>query len=359
MGISRRTLMHAAGALGTLAVARQAMGQQPVAPKSPVIDVHTHMFSKGWVDVVRANPDQDTRIVQGQRFEEIDYRGQRIVRLSPEMTDFDLRIRNMDAAKVDLALISLTSPSVFIGDERISVSLATRINDDFAEAQKRYPQRLRWYTALPWQYPDAAIKELRRTRERGAIGVATITNVAGKSLTDPLFRPVWKAIEDMKVPVFIHPTTPYIDVAAMGMGEHGLANTVGFTADTSLCFMRMILDGFLDEFPRLDLIACHGGGTLPYLAARMDQMWLKGSSSKKITAKPSSYLKKLWFDSIVYDQRTLEYLVDTVGSDRVLYGSDYPFLIGDMVGVLDRVDHLPAGQAEAIRGGNAKRLFNL
>lgn len=358
MGISRRSLIQAAGGLTALAASRQTLAQGAVR-KSPVIDVHTHMFSKGWVDVVRANPDKDTRIVQGQRFEEIDYRGQRIVRLSPEMTDFDLRIRNMDAAKVDVALISLTTPSVFIGDERISVMLANRINDDFAEAETRYPGRIRWFTALPWQYPEAAIKELRRTRERGALGVATTTNISGKALTDPLFRPVWKAIEEMKMPVFIHPTTPYIDVSAMGMGEYGLANTIGFTADTSLCFMRMILDGFLDAFPGLDLIACHGGGTLPYLATRMDQMWLKGSSVRKISALPSSYLKKLWYDSIVYDQRTLAYLVDTVGQDRVLYGSDYPFLIGDMVGVLDRVDHLPADQAEAIRGGNAKRLFKI
>jgi len=358
MEISRRTLMNAAGGLGALAVGSKVLAQG-AARTSPVIDVHTHMFSDGWVDLVRANPGEMVRIVQGKRFEEVDYLGQRIIRLSPEMTDFDLRIRNMDAAGVDMALISLTTPSVFIGDERVSVSLANRVNDDFADAQKRYPDRLRWFTALPWQYPEAAIKELRRTREKGAIGVATTTNIAGVALTDPLFRPVWKAIEDMKVPVFIHPTVPKIDVSAMGMGEHGLANTVGFTADTSLCFMRMILDGFLDEFPGLDLIACHGGGTLPYLAGRMDQMWKMGSGAKKISAPPSTYLKKLWFDAIVYDQRTLEYLVDTVGVDRVLYGSDYPFLIGDMTGVLGRVDRLPAEQAQAVRSGNARRLFKL
>lgn len=358
MTFSRRSLMQVAGSLGLLAAGRQVLAQGE-ASASPVIDVHTHMFSEGWVNMVRANPDQDTRIVQGKRFEEVDYRGQRIIRLSPEMTDFDLRIRNMDAAKVDVALISLTAPSVFIGDERVSVGLANRINDDFAEAEKRYPGRIRWFTALPWQYPEAAIKELRRTRSRGAIGVATTTNIAGRALGDPLFRPVWRAIEDMGMPVFIHPTTPYIDVSAMGMGEHGLANTIGFTADTSLCFMRMILDGFLDEFPRLDLIACHGGGTLPYLAGRMDQMWMRGSSTRKIATPPSSYLKKLWFDSIVYDQRTLEYLIATVGVDRVLYGSDYPFLIGDMVGMLERVDHLPVQQAEAVRSGNAKRLFKI
>jgi len=358
MEVSRRTLMGAAGALGAAAVVQRG-NAQGTAAKSPVIDVHTHMFSKGWVDMVRANPDSDTHIVQGKKFEELDYRSARIIRFAPEMTDFDLRIRNMDAAGVDLALISLTTPSVAIGDEKFSVALAHRINDDFAEAQKHYPTRLRWFAALPWQYPEAAIKELHRTLANGAIGVGMITNIHGMALTDPMFRPVWKAIEEAKAPVFIHPTTPYIDITAMGMSEYGLANTVGFTADTSLCFMRMILSGFLDEFPGLQMIACHGGGTIPFLAARFDQMWAKGTGKDKISRPPSSYLKRLWFDSIVYDQRTLNYLIDTVGADRVLYGSDYPFLIGDMVGVLERVDALPAAQANAVRGGNAKRLFNL
>jgi len=356
--VSRRTLVQAAGGLGAVALAKPGGAQAPSA-RVPVIDVHTHMFSDGWVDMVRANPDKDTRIVQGERFEEVDYLGQRIVRLSPEMTDFDLRIRNMDAAGVDLALVSLTTPSVFIGDERVSVALSNRINDDFAAAQARYPDRIRWFAALPWQYPDQAIAELRRTRERGAIGIGTTTNISGKALTDPLFKPVWKAIEDARLPVFIHPTVPHIDVSAMGMGEHGLANTVGFTADTTLCFMRMILDGFMDEFPALEMIACHGGGTMPYLAARFDQMWSKGSSSRKISQPPSSYFKRLWFDAIVYDQRTLEDLIDTVGVERVLYGSDYPFLIGDMVGILERVDKLPPPQRDAVRSGNAMRLFQL
>lgn len=324
-----------------------------------VIDVHTHMFSTGWVDLVRAQSDENTRILRGERFEEVDYRGARIVRLSPEMTDFGLRIENMDKAGVDLAIISLTTPSVHIGDQTFSVSLASQINDDFAAAQKQHPSRIRWLSSLPWEYPDDAIAELKRAQALGAVGVGTITNIRGKQLTDELFRPVWKAIEEMKMPVFIHPTTPYIDISAMGMGEHGLANTIGFTADTSLCFARMILEGFLDDFPNLELIACHGGGTLPYLAGRFDQMWSKGSSRRKIQSPPSTYLRRLWYDAIVYNQETLEFLVQTVGADRVLYGSDYPFLIGDMVGVLDRVNSLPSDQADAIRSDNAARLFDL
>lgn len=355
--MSRRAVLGAAGAMGVAMAGSRLAAQTPAGHR--VIDCHTHMFSDGWVETVRANPDSNTRILQGERFLELDHRGARIVRFSPEMTDWALRIRNMDAAGVDVAVISLTTPSVHIGDEAFSVALANRINDDFAEAQRAWPDRIRWLAALPWDYPEAAVREMERCAAAGAVGVGMTTNVRGKQLTDPLFRPVWRAIEAAGLPVFIHPTLPYIDIEAMGMAEFGLANTIGFTADTSLCFMRMILGGFLDEFPRLELIASHGGGTMPYLAARFDRMWEMGTGTRRIQQPPSSYFRRLWFDSIVYDQPTLEFLVERVGVDRVLYGSDYPFLIGDMTGVLARVDALGGETANAIRGGNAARLFNL
>jgi aminocarboxymuconate-semialdehyde decarboxylase len=360
MNVDRRKLLTGMAATAGLAAgAPMAFGQQnagsPFAGK--VIDVHTHMFTDGWVDAVRQANDADVSIVQGERFEEVDLRGARIVRLSPEMTDFDLRIRNMDEAGVDLAIISLTTPNVFVGDRGLSRELARQVNDDFAAEQARHPDRIRWLTSLPWQNVDDAVEELERTIATGAAGVGLITNIDGAPLTEDRFKPIWREVERSGLPVFIHPTTPKVDWE--GLGDYGLANTIGFTGDTSLCFARMILDGFLDEFPDLELIACHGGGTLPYLAARFDQMWARTSGIRRIDSPPSSYLRRLWFDAIVYDQPTLEFLVDRVGADRVLYGSDYPFLIGDMTGVLERVDALPAEDAALIRSGNAIRLFNL
>jgi len=355
--VDRRTLLGAAGGLGALAMTSGALAATGKGSKMPVIDVHTHMFTKGWVDSVRANPTADVKILQGTRHEEIDYRGARIVRLAPEMTDFDMRIKAMDEAGVDVALISLTAPNVYFGDADYSARLARQVNDDFAEAESRYGGRIRWMASLPWQFPEQAVAELKRAQDKGAIGVCTLTNLSGVPLTDPRFRSIWKAIEASGLPVFIHPTTPYVD--GMGLTQYGLANTIGFTSETSLCFARMILDGFLDDFPNIKLIACHGGGAFPYLIGRFDQMWAKTTSVRKIQTPPSSYLRRIYFDSIVYDQPTLDFLVKVAGPDRVLYGSDYPFLIADMKGILARVDTLPASQRDAIRGGNAKRLFNI
>jgi aminocarboxymuconate-semialdehyde decarboxylase len=356
MTIDRRQLLAGAGALGVAAALGGHSAAQPTASASraKVIDVHTHMYSHGWVKAVEDAADPTFRIGDNGA---LIYRGGSIGRMTPPMLDWDLRIKDMDAAKVDLALISLTAPNVYWGTRAQSVAAARSINDDFAAAQHKYDGRIRWFASLPLQHEADALAELRRSKANGAIGVCTLTNILGTPLTAPQYRAIWRECAAMRLPVFVHPTTPYTD--GMGLADFGLGNTIGFTSDTSLCFARLILEGVLDELPNLELIACHGGGALPYLAARFDIMWERTISARKNQAPPTTYLKRLWYDSIVYDQATLDFLVARVGADRVLYGSDYPFSIGDMQGMLGRVDALPSAQRDVIRSGNAERLFDL
>jgi aminocarboxymuconate-semialdehyde decarboxylase len=350
--IDRRELLLGAGALGVAAVAARAQGPAPTRAK--VIDVHTHMYSSGWVKAVEEARDPTFRIGENGA---LIYRGGSIGRMTPPMLDWDLRIKDMDDAKVDVALISLTAPNVYWGTRAQSMAAARSINDDFLAAQRKYDGRIRWFASLPLQHEADALEELRRAKDNGAIGVCTLTNILGTPLTAPQYRAIWRECSAMQLPVFVHPTTPYTD--GMGLADFGLGNTIGFTSDTSLCFAKLILEGVLDELPALRLIACHGGGAFPYLAARFDIMWERTVSPRKNEAPPSTYLDRLWYDSIVYDQATLDFLVERVGPERVLYGSDYPFSIGDMKGILARVDALPAERRDAIRSGNAERLFDL
>jgi aminocarboxymuconate-semialdehyde decarboxylase len=355
MTIDRRSLLMGAGALG---VAATASGQTAAPSRAKVIDVHTHMFSPGWMQAVRAAKDPNFRLGEGAQDGALIYRDQSIGRIVPTMIDFDSRIKAMDAAKVDIALISLTAPNVYWGTRQQSAAAARVINDDFAAAAKKYDGRIRWMASLPWQNADDAIAELRRAKKNGAIGVCMLTNILGKPLTAPEFRPIWREIDGTRLPVFIHPTSPYVD--GMGLSDYGLFNSIGFTSESSLCFARMIFEGLFDECANLNVIACHGGGAFPYLVSRFDITWsrMQGMNSK-IKSPPSSYMRRIHFDAIVYDQKTLNYLVEQVGYDRVLYGSDYPFQIGDMVGMLARVDALPAQQRDAIRSGNALKIFDL
>jgi aminocarboxymuconate-semialdehyde decarboxylase len=320
-----------------------------------VIDIHTHMFSDRWVDLIRRNGDDGGAL--GPNMELLS-RGGSIGRVSPAMLDWDARIRAMDAAGVDLAVISLTAPNVYWGTRAASAEAARAVNDDFAAAERRYDGRIRWMASLPWQHAGDALAELRRARGEGAVGIVTLTNIAGTCPDDERYAPVWREIEAMELPVFIHPTRP---AAAVDFGEVvALANAVGFTFETTLCFARMMFSGFLDRFPRLKLIACHGGGALPFLAQRFARSFAAiPQAGARMKEEPAAYLHRLYYDTVVYDQPTLDFLVAQVGAGQVLYGSDYPFMLGDMTGCLARVDSLPAAQRDAVRGGHAARLFAL
>jgi aminocarboxymuconate-semialdehyde decarboxylase len=353
MRIDRRQLITAAGAAALTAVVQRT---RAATARVPVVDVHTHMYSRRWLDALKASGDPDTVVVPGSP-ESIAYRGTNYAVLASNMFDWAERIAKMDAAGVDIALISLTAPNVYWGTAQQSIQAARIVNDEYAEAQARWPSRIRWFASLPWDDADAAIKELHRAMAAGAVGVCMLTNIKGQALVDHKYAPVWAEIDRIDVPVFIHPTTPFVD--SFGLGEYGLANTIGFTTDTTTCFAKFLLSGFFDRYPRVRPIACHGGGSLPFLMGRFDRMWEISASRRDISQPPSTHLRRIFFDSIVYDQRTLEYLVATVGADRVLYGSDYPFRLGDMAGVLGRVNALPPAERDALRGLNAIREFKL
>src|SRR5688572_19685117 len=228
MTIDRRELL--AGAVGlAAALARPAVAQTTPASRAKVVDVHTHMYSQGWVKAVEEAADPSFRIGENGA---LIYRGGSIGRMTPPMLDWGLRIKDMDDAKVDVALISLTAPNVYWGTRAQSAAAARSINDDFAAAQKRYDGRIRWFASLPLQYLDDALAELRRAKDNGAIGVCTLTNILGTPLTAPQYRQIWRECAAMRMPVFVHPTTPFTD--GMGVADFGLGNTIGFTSETSL-----------------------------------------------------------------------------------------------------------------------------
>ena len=188
----------------------------------------------------------------------------------PAHFDYEERIRAMDAAGIDVSIVSLTCPNVYWGGEDISSEAARESNATMAEAQRTYGDRIRWFTSLPWEYPGRAIDELSRSCDAGAVGVMVIANIAGRSLTEPAFEPIWSEIDRRALPVLVHPGEPP-GTDLMDMRKYDLSWLVGFMFDTTLAIERMIFDGFLDRYPNLKLIAAHGGGALPYLVGRMEK----------------------------------------------------------------------------------------
>jgi len=170
-----------------------------------------------------------------------------------------------------------------------------------------------------------------------------------------MFAPIWDAIEAKALPVMLHPTAPP-GIKEMDMGR--LLPVVGFTFDTSLAVGRMVLDGFFDRYTKLKLIACHAGGTLPYLAGRLDLFYNKRipPEERKISELPTEHLRRIYYDSITFHPLALQLLIDIGGADKVMFGTDYPHP-ADIPFLKGAVEDLPADQAKAVLGENARRVF--
>jgi len=326
----------------------------------PVIDVHTHMLNNEWLKLLEKHgrPRYTLKAVTGG-LRAIHLDGAPFMTPVPEMFDWDLRIKNMDRVGIDVSVVSLTCPNAYWGSEAVSLKAAQVMNEEMAKARKTWPDRIQWLCSLPWQYEKAALAELKRSLKAGACGVMVLANIAGRSLTDPLFAPVWAEIDRRALPVLVHPTDlPGID--EMDMKKYDLSWSVGFMADTTLAFARMIFDGFLDLYPNMKMIASHGGGTLPYLVGRFDMGdKVEIPSRRKMKAKPSEYLKRIWYDCINYHPGALQFMISVVGADRVLYGTDYPHQVHDMKGSFDNTAALPADVCRAVREGNARKVFRI
>lgn len=325
----------------------------------PVIDVHTHIFTHQWLELIKqkggvyniqTRPDGQQEIFRGNTPVVIPQKGH---------FDYDLRIKHMDEAGIDISVISLTCPNVYWGNEAISCQAARESNDTMAEAQAAHPHRIRWFTSLPWEYPRAALEELKRTCDNGASGVMVLANIAGRSLTDPMFDPIWSEIDRRALPVLVHPTDPP-GAELMDMTKFDLSWAVGFMFDTTLAVTRMIFEGFFDRYPNLKLIASHAGGALPYLAGRFG----KGDAveipqRRRMKRHPIDYLRHIYYDCITYSPASLDFLISVVGADHVMFGTDWPHQVHDTRGAFENTARLPQAQCDAVRGGNAMKVFGL
>jgi len=328
------------------------------------IDVHSHMLCEEWLQLFK----QHAVGKSGARFsikpvaggkEVIHADGVPFMTPTPGAFDYALRFAAMDEAGVDMAILSLTGPNVYWGDADASALAARVINDSFAAAHRAYPARIRWLCSLPLQFPDRALAELERCVRLGAIGVMALANIGGTAWTDPLFAPVWAELDRRRLPVFMHPTVP-CGADLMGMADFQLSASVGFPFDSTMAVSRMIYAGFFDRYPNLKLIVAHGGGALPFLAARLDRCWeILPSCREFISRPPSEYLKRIYADTALYSREALRDTVEAFGGEHVMYGTDFPQTNADMGPSLGRINELPAALRDNIRGRNAQRVFGI
>ena len=330
-------------------------------PAAPTIDIHAHYFPESYIELIAKRGSRVgasvTSDAQGRRFIQVGLL-LRTGPITPLFVDIDARLREMDRQGVKVHALSLTQPMVYWADDDLGTELCVAFNDAISAAHSQHPDRLIGFACLPMQNPRLALQELERAAKLpGVRGVYMATAVRDRELSDPSFFPVYEAMAALGLPLFLHPMM----INNERMKQFYLINLCGNPFDTALAAGHLIFGGVLDAFPKLEVCLPHAGGALPILRGRFDRGFHTRAECKSIPRAPSEYLKRFTYDTISYNEQVLQELVDLVGADRIMMGSDYCFDIAyeEPVKVVTGMATLSEEQKQQILGMNAIRLLRL
>jgi aminocarboxymuconate-semialdehyde decarboxylase len=322
-------------------------------------DLHTHYYPRAFFDFIRDTPSEFAFASSPSGQTIIKYRDARFFGLTPPMTDVDKRIEDMDRVGIDVQVVSLSTPNVFFTDAKGQIEIARQVNDAYAELIAKHPTRFKGFASIPMDDPDGALKELHRAIDELKLnGVILLSNIRGKPLTAPDYRPFFNEANRLKLCVLLHPMLP---VNTEPFREYVLGPIIGFPFDTTLAVARMCYDGLLRELPDIRWIVGHLGGAIPYLMERMDNGWRDFPECReKIDELPSTYLKRLNYDTVSFSSYSLKLVRDLVGAEHMVMGSDYPHLLGSIDRAVTSIENLEVSSAEKqqIFAGTAMSILN-
>ncbi|ULR55785.1 amidohydrolase family protein [Streptomyces deccanensis] len=328
----------------------------------PTVDVHAHLLLPEVDALVADLPGfVEARALDARRNgpAALAVSGPMVRERAPRMIDVTARLAAMDAQGVDVQLVS-PSPSHY--HYWADMETAEKVYRLAAEATAAHcaqaPDRLHGLGLVPLQHPEQAVRALEHALELGLSGVEISSHAPGRELSDPAYEPFWTRAEETGALLFLHPFGCTLDDR---LDQWYLSNVVGQPVENAVALSHLIFSGVLDRHPGLKVIAAHGGGYLPTHIGRSDHAWsARSDASAGCAHPPSSYIRRLYFDSLVHDPHVLRELVRVAGADRVLLGSDYAFDMGaeDPLAAL-RAARLPDPDFHAVRGGNAAALLDL
>jgi aminocarboxymuconate-semialdehyde decarboxylase len=329
---------------------------------SSAIDIHHHYVPMQLIQETRKHGASfGVEVTEVKESYALSFAGSKPHRLQPPIFDVQGHLKVMDEGQVQTAALEANTNSLgyrLNGEQ--GEAWSKLYNDCVSELVKQHPDRFVGMATVPLQDPARAAAVLDDAITRlGFRGAFIGTNVNGQYYNVQDFDPFWARAQESDVLVVIHPE--HI-AGAERMTEYGLNAVCGNPADSTLCLGYMLYSGVFDRFPNLKICALHGGGFLPYHLGRFDKEFETGKAVRPAHARkpPSAYLRNLYFDTLVYDVDTLDYLKGKVGADRLMLGTDYPYTLGDWLGV-EKIRALKCSQAEkdAILQGNARRLLKL
>jgi aminocarboxymuconate-semialdehyde decarboxylase len=326
------------------------------------VDFHTHIIPENftkltkrfsgekWPTLERTCACGANIMVAGKVFREV----------TDQVWDAEKRIKDMEREGVDMQVLSPIPVTFSYWAPAEEAEILARVQNDFiADLCNQYPTKFIGLGAVPLQNVEVAIREMDRCKhELRLSGIEIGTNVNGVNLDDPRFIEFFEMAEQWDVPLFIH---PWETLGKERMPRHNLMYTVGMPSETALAGASLILGGIMDKFPKLKICLAHGGGALPYLLPRLDQGWKVWPHLRLLDKPPSHYAKQFYYDSLVNEPVNLNYLLQNFGHERIIMGSDYPFLLREVPPgkVIDDTLGLSKEQTDAMLGKNALKFLNI
>ena len=317
------------------------------------IDVHTHFLSEKVARVLeRRSHFPYTRFVDGT-YHFHCCQGLSVP-LAPPAHDMQRKLADMDSAGIDVAILSLGIPGPELLGGAEADELARMVNDLLAEIIVQHPNRFWGYATLGFGDIEASLTELDRCFSTLKFrGLQLFSNLNGKPLDAPEFRPIFARMAELKRPIFIHPTVPLNQNYLMDLVP---APVLAFMVDNTLAAMRLALSGMLAEYATAPIIIPHVGATVPYLMARLDGM-LESFGGPGALKEPSRLLKKLYMDTVAYRPEPLQWCFSLMGASQLVLGTDHPY--GPWRHPIQFLDELSCtdSEREQMLHGNAERLF--
>ena len=328
-----------------------------------VIDTHSHFLPPAVIDILREGGYPHARV------EDRDGAGTWIVctrglqfPLTPLFDDVGAKLEWMDERGIDVSLTSISAP-LFLYEldvERLD-ELCRQVNDAAAELSGQSDGRLVGMATVPITEPELAARELRRAC--GALGLKGVeigTSVGEMMLDDPSLDPFYAAAEELGATIFLHPYVYMLGLATVpGFERFFLLNNAGNMLETHVAAARLMLGGVFDRYPKLRVQLSHGGGSLPYQLARLNHTYELREQVREVAKRsPFDYVDNFLFDTVVYDPRPLRFLLDLVGPDNVVFGTDHPFDIAD-ASAIESVAAIDDGIAIKVLESNARAAYGL
>lgn len=311
------------------------------------IDVHAHVWSEEYLDLL-------------ERFGRTDTGTQRNTGAGITQAELQARFALMDAAEVDMQIISAPPQSPFFEDQNNALAAARLVNDQYRELVRRWPQRFRAFASLPLPHVDAALSELDRAlNDHAMVGVAINTAILGRSIADPRLARVYEELNQRRSVLYVHPEGCGLHSALIL--DHHMTWMVGAPLEDTVAIAHLIVYGIPSRYPNLKIICSHLGGAIPMLMQRMDNQigWEMPSAPEK----PSVAAKRMWYDTVGHAHRpALRAAVETFGADRLVLGTDFPYESGELFKEAVRYvgdAGLTAAAARQILDVNAATLLGL